>query len=550
MQKERFQISGAKLCRCVLLLLWCTSAHGGDVERVTSLGTVSGRKLNLLNTIVEEYIGIPYAEPPLGELRFRPPLPSRQWTDTFDATTQRTACPQGLLPGLMAGDVVYTEDCLRLNVWTSLSQRCLNKDLSPILVWIHGGGFSYGSASYDNYTGATLAAKTGLVVISMNYRLGALGFLDANSPEAPGNMGLMDQNLALRWIRDNAEFFGGDSSKVTLFGQSAGALSVHGHMLSPMSKGLFTRAVMLSGALYTIDSYNSPSYSLRMGERLAMLTGCADGERNLTTHANEVLKCLRENPVDELVLATHEAGASNAFTFLTTYHNDFLPKEPRKAVDAGFASQVDLIIGTTSDELSSVLIYPPVKEFLQERLDGIKSDKITGFFEGAIGACLKSHMPGDEEHYVAKTRDASNIALTRAYIQYMSDRMLNCPVLYVAQKHAAMGNNVFSYVYDYNYVSSDLPSWIGAPHGAELAFLFGFPLTDIHGVIDEHRAMSEALIKILASFAESGTPELPSAEEWPKYSEDQPISVVLAPGNYSDIWEYRGGECDYWRKYL
>ncbi|XP_075540477.1 acetylcholinesterase-like isoform X2 [Dermacentor variabilis] len=541
---------GTKIRQCVLLLLWCTSAHGGHVERATSLGTVSGRKLSLLNTIVEEYIGIPYAEPPLGELRFRPPLPSRQWTDTFDATTKRTACPQGLLPGLMAGDVTYTEDCLHLNVWTSLPQGCLDTGLSPVLVWIHGGGFSYGSASYDNYTGSILAAKTGLVVISMNYRLGALGFLDANSPESPGNVGLMDQNLALRWIRDNAVFFGGDSSRVTLFGQSAGALSVHGHMLSPMSKGLFGRAVMLSGALYTIDSYNSPSYSLRAGDRLAVLTGCANGERNFTEQPNEVLKCLREIPVDKLVLATHEAGASNAFTFLPTYHNDFLPKEPRKAVDAGFASQVDLIIGTTSNELSSILLYPPVKEFLQERLDGIDHDKIKGFFKAAIGACLKSHMPGDEKHYVAKTKGANNVALTRAYIQYMSDRMLNCPVLYVARKHAAVGNNVFSYVYDYSYVSSDLPSWIGAHHGSELPFLFGFPLIDIHGVADKHSAMSEALIKILASFAESGTPELPRENEWPKYSEDQPISVVLAPGNYSDIRDYRGGECDYWRKYL
>ncbi|XP_072145235.1 acetylcholinesterase-like [Dermacentor andersoni] len=197
---------------------------------------------------LESYIGIPYAEPPLGELRFRPPLPSRPWTDTFDATTERTACPQRLLPGLMAGDVTYTEDCLRLNVWTALPQQCLDTDLSPVLVWIHGGGFSYGSASYDNYTGSILAAKTGLVVISMNYRLGALGFLDASSPESPGNVGLMDQNLALRWIRDNAAFFGGDSSRVTLFGQSAGALSVHGHMLSPMSNGLFVRAVMLTYA--------------------------------------------------------------------------------------------------------------------------------------------------------------------------------------------------------------------------------------------------------------------------------------------------------------
>ncbi|KAL1478096.1 hypothetical protein MTO96_035235 [Rhipicephalus appendiculatus] len=537
-------------CHCLLLLLWCTSVEAVDVERVTTLGAVSGRKLNLLNTIVEEYLGIPYAEPPLRDLRFRPPLPLRPWTDTFDATTRRTACPQAHLPGLMAGDVSYTEDCLRLNVWTSPSQGCLDEFLSPVLVWIHGGGFSYGSASYDNYTGSILAAKTGLVIVSMNYRLGALGFLDANLPEAPGNVGLMDQALALRWIRDNAAVFGGDPSRVTLFGHSAGALSVHAHMLSPMSKGLFTRAFMLSGVMYTVDSYDSPSHSLRMAEHLAALTGCLDGQRNLTLRPNEVIKCLKEKSVDELVMATSETGLANAFAFLPTYHNDFLPKEPKMAIDAGFASYVDLIIGTTSDELSSALLYPPIIEFLQETLDGIERSQIKEFFTKAIDAWLKSHVPGDEEHYVARAKGADNVALMREYIDYMSDRMLNCPVLYVARKHSAMGNNVFSYVYDYNDVSSDLPSWIRTPHGGELAFLFGFPQMDTHGVADDDHAMSDALMEILASFAKSGYPNLPDERQWPKYSEDQPITVVIAPGNYSGISDYRGRECDYWNKFL
>ncbi|KAH7984424.1 hypothetical protein HPB52_020574 [Rhipicephalus sanguineus] len=355
----------------------------------------------------------------------------------------------------MAGEVNYTEDCLRLNVWTSSSQGCLDKFPSPVLVWIHGGGFSYGSASYDNYTGSILAAKTGLVIVSMNYRLGALGFLDANLPEAPGNVGLMDQALALRWIRDNAAVFGGDQSSVTLFGHSAGALSVHAHMLSPMSKGLFIRAVMLSGVMYTVDSYESPSHSLRKAEHLAALTGCLDGQRNVTLHPTEVIKCLKEKSAGELVKATSEADPPNAFAFLPTYHNDFLPKEPKIAVDAGFASH-----------------------------------------------------------------------------------------------QSAMGNNVFSYVYDYSDASSDLPSWIRAPHRAELAFLFGLPQMDIHDVADEDLAMSDALTEILASFAKFGCPNHPHKRDWPKYSEDQPVTVVIAPGNYSDIRDYRKRECDYWNEFL
>ncbi|KAH9375642.1 hypothetical protein HPB48_021487 [Haemaphysalis longicornis] len=208
----------------------------------TALGAVSGRRLNLLNTIVEEYIGIPYAKPPVGDLRFMPPVPMEPWEGTYNATQTRTGCPQIPIPGIWAGEVTYTEDCLHPNVWTSrppMNDSEASAQLSPVLAWIHGGGFCLGSAAYDNYTGSILAAKTGFVVVSMNYRLGVLGFMDARFPGAPGNMGLMDQNLALRWIQKNARFFGGDPAKVTLFGESAGAMSINCHLLSPMSERTF-----------------------------------------------------------------------------------------------------------------------------------------------------------------------------------------------------------------------------------------------------------------------------------------------------------------------
>ncbi|KAK8763370.1 hypothetical protein V5799_034021 [Amblyomma americanum] len=164
-----------------------------DVERPTKLGPVGGRIVHVLGQPIEEYRGIPYAEPPVRELRFKPPVPAKAWEGTLDASNRRTGCPQTVRNGLMGGDIEYGEDCLHLNVWTAEGRK-----RAPVLVWIHGGGFTYGSASYENYTGAAIAARTGCVVASINYRLGVLGFLNADSPEAPGNVGFLDQHLALK----------------------------------------------------------------------------------------------------------------------------------------------------------------------------------------------------------------------------------------------------------------------------------------------------------------------------------------------------------------
>lgn len=536
-----------------IFLVSCIGTCAAAVVRNTTLGAVFGNKLTILNTTVEEYIGIPYAEPPLGDLRFMPPRPKEPWQGTYIASHLRTGCPQRVIPGALAGTVTYAEDCLHLNVWTSQLQSAdqhKSEELRPVLVWIPGGGFSYGSAAHDNYTGSILAAKTGFVVFSVNYRLGALGFLDASTSGAPGNMGLMDQNLALRWIKDNARFFGGDPAKVTLFGESAGALSIHCHVLSPMSRGLFTRAVLLSGSMYSIDVYDSPEESIEKANLLAQKVGCTKAEGNLTTHPQEVLNCLRKLPADEIVTASLAVVAPKIFPFFPTYHNQFLPKDPRWAVDRGLFNQVDMIVGVTSDEMSVILVHPPIYDFLQENLDGIEPARINGLLQSVAAAWLKSSLPESLEHYLTSNKDASNVALVRQYIDYLSDRGFNCPVSYLERKHSSGGNKVFAYVFDHKYHSPALPSWMGTPHAGELVFLFGFPLVTEKDAGDENQALSATLIKILESFAMTGRPELPGKKTWPEYSEQNPVSVVLAPGNFTELRDFRGRECEYWKKHL
>ncbi|KAG0430051.1 hypothetical protein HPB47_023048 [Ixodes persulcatus] len=396
------KITKAVWIALVFTAAYCQSDH---VERKTKLGKLRGNRLKILGNVIEEYVGIPYAEPPIGELRFKEPVPRSPWKGTYDATIGGSACPQQHILENAKKPLTYTEDCLHLNVWMPQ-----NAQKSHVLVWIHGGGFNFGTASYEIYTGSVLAAKTGFVVVSINYRIGMLGFLNANSPDAPGNQGLLDQtlalkwvqdnikafggdpsmvtifgesaggmsahshvlspmskglfkravmmsgsmytmdffevlaaktgfvvvsinyrigmlgflnanspdapgnqglldqNLALKWVRDNIEAFGGEPSMVTIFGESAGGMSVHSHVLSPMSKGLFNRALMMSGSMYTIDFFESTHESIIKGNKVAQLVGCADANKDLVSHPEEALECLRSKKADELVLATTEVS--------------------------------------------------------------------------------------------------------------------------------------------------------------------------------------------------------------------------------------------------
>ncbi len=221
-----------------------TEGGGAPVLRITT-GRVGGK----VEDGVAAYLGIPYAAPPVGELRWKPPAPPAPWDGVREATQYGPSCPQP--PGALGGDVgPMDEDCLRLNVWTAARA---GDPPRPVMVWIHGGGLRQGSGSMRTYDGASLA-RAGVVLVSINYRLGVLGFLahPALTAESPhhtsGDYGLMDQIAALHWVHDNIRAFGGDPGNVTIFGESAGAVSVCDLMCSPLAKGLFERAIAESGS--------------------------------------------------------------------------------------------------------------------------------------------------------------------------------------------------------------------------------------------------------------------------------------------------------------
>ncbi|XP_033228992.1 esterase FE4-like [Belonocnema kinseyi] len=238
---------------------------------------------------ISSFLSIPYAQPPVGNLRFRNPIPCLAWTGVRIADTDANQCPQH--DGI---SVVGNEDCLYLNVYIPKQNLGSTKDLLPVMVWIHGGAFISGNSSSTGYGPDYLLDKD-IIFVSLNYRLGVLGFLSTGDLEAPGNFGLKDQVLALKWVQKNIRAFGGNPKRVTLFGQSAGAVSVGLHLLSETNNGLFHQYIIQSGSVLVPWGYQDCSQYKSHVKDLAFIHFCP------TSNSTSIINCLRSKSIDELL---------------------------------------------------------------------------------------------------------------------------------------------------------------------------------------------------------------------------------------------------------
>lgn len=524
------------------------------IVRETKQGKVRGRILQSQNVTVEEYRGIPFAEPPLGNLRFKPPLPRAPWDGVYEATGHGSVCPQPPVPGfpgvpLSAGihHLNNTEDCLELNIWAPTPQASTKV---PVYVWIHGGGFSLGSAAHELYNGLYFAAKSGLVVVSMNYRLGILGFLNTNTTEAPGNMGLLDQHLALKWVQENIEAFGGDPTAVTLAGISAGSISVHAHVLSPMSQGLYKRAIMMSGTANTAAFFDNVEEGLRKGKDVARLVNCSHADDDFMQNAEQIIGCMRSVSAEELMAAGLQVSAPKLFTFFPTYSDQFLPYSPTEAVQQGLFNNVDILAGITSDEGSLSLIFPKRSDFLEETTQIFDKDELKRSVYGTISSWLKTEVPEMLEYYESRAAVGNAEALVRAYIDYMSDGWFNCPDQFFAEKHSTRGNAVYRYIFGQKWRLWMLPDWMGAPHGMDLFYAFARPLAFENDFSEEDRAVSEHLVEAFTSFCKHGVPSLPNGNIWKQFTAETPVSIFIAHDNITEVREFRKEECERWRRFV
>ena len=283
--------------------------------------------------------------------RFELPTPVSPWTEVYDATKFRDACPQygKKLHANITGKEIETpsmsEDCLFLNVW----QPKKPKDKRPVMVWIYGGGYQVGTIFATYYSGDVISKMGDTIVVSLSYRLNVFGFLYAGeSEQVHGNMGLHDQLLGLKWIQENIHKFGGDPKQVTIFGQSAGSFSVGSLVLSPLAQGLFHRAIMQSGS--PISAYNDKNTAVETSKKVAKLLNCP------TQSTKEIIDCLKEKPADEIA---SKVFSDSLFIFPIVGDN-LLPIRPQEALKNGKLNKVDILFGSTKDEgsIAAVTIFP------------------------------------------------------------------------------------------------------------------------------------------------------------------------------------------------
>ncbi|XP_071780192.1 acetylcholinesterase isoform X3 [Centroberyx gerrardi] len=344
----------------LLLFPPCSSQSDGDLTVQTRTGRVRGIRLPVPDrSYVTAFLGIPFAEPPVGKRRFRRAEPKRMWTGVYEANAYPNACYQYVdtsFPGFQGSEMwnpnrEMSEDCLYLNVWVPSSPRPHNL---TVMVWIYGGGFYSGSSSLDVYDGRYLAHSETVIVVSMNYRIGAFGFLALHgSSEAPGNVGLLDQRMALQWVQDNIHFFGGNPKQVTIFGESAGGASVGFHLLSPDSRPTFTRAILQSGVPNCPWASVSPAEARRRATLLGKLVGCNGG------NDTELVDCLRGKSPQDLIDQEWQVlpwSALFRFSFVPVVDGVVLPDTPEAMLNSGNFKDTQILLGVNQDE-GGVYLY-------------------------------------------------------------------------------------------------------------------------------------------------------------------------------------------------
>ena len=491
--------------RLTIAILLCSLVAVGmaGAQLPTGMRTTTGYLMGMESPDdagVRIFLGVPYAEPPVGDLRFRPPRPYN-WGIPYEAIVEPPSCMQPPYPKgsfYPSPTTELSEDCLYLSIWTAAQSE---DERRPVMVWIHGGALTRGTGSNPVYDGTALAKK-GVILVTVNYRLGPFGYLahPALSAESEhgssGNYGVLDQIAALEWVRDNIALFGGDPDRVTIFGESAGSWSVNALQATPLAKGLFHRVIGQSGGLF------SGLPQLRSSEGgSAESTGVGLAKR-LGIEGNDAAAQLRAVPAKTLLAEAFKPGA-----FRTAGNVDgwVFPKQPADIFRAGEQADVPVIVGSNRDEATTLsggfmpTTRTALERIVEARFASIKDD----FFEV----------------YAVKSDEDAR----RAFIDFFSDQVFAWQMQTWARLMASVKSPAYLYFFTHAPPHPEKERY-GAYHAAEIAYAFdnldklGYELTD-----EDHR-LADAISDYWVAFAATGNPnpQGSSLPQWPLFEAGAP----------------------------
>lgn len=482
------------------------SAQTDSIVVATDKGPVVGVRGETMN----KFLGIPYAKPPVGNLRWQPPQPVARWHGLRDATQFASHCPQGASPFGLPSD---TEDCLYLNVYAPnhKGERQDAPHKHPVMVWIHGGALFLGES--DDYNPIKLVQNEDVVVVTINYRLGFLGFLAHPALTAEsggsGNYGLMDQQAALAWVQRNIRHFGGDPNNVTIFGESAGGLSVHSHLASPKSAGLFHKAIIQSGA-YALDQPTQAVADAGGAARMATL-GCAD-----PTDA----ACLRALPVETLLANQGSAG------FVPNIDGNVLTQSIRSALASGQFNKVPVLQGSTHDEWR--LFVALQNEFVSGPMTAAQYPTVIANF---------LQVPPAQAAFFANVLYplAAYSSPSVAFGALGTDVVFACGA---RTSNRLLSQHVSTYAYEFNDPNPPqlfLPPVsfpYGAYHASEIQYVLGVrPNVPAPAMTADQAGLSDIMVSYWGRFAKNGNPNSRHTPDWAPYSVATDTVQSLVPPN-------------------
>lgn len=537
----------------------------------TKYGIIEGRRIFVRGVPVDEFVGVPFAKPPVGNLRFARPQELTPWSNNFvyNATSISAQCPQ---PNQY---VKHSEDCLYLNIWKPASSSASSDrdaeaeapgngqppsnelpssetpgesedpypevKLKNVFHYIHGGGYLYGSAMEEIFNASAWPVMSDVVIVAQNYRLGVFGFFHGNQTDAPGNIAIWDQAMALTWVKENIRAFGGDPNRITLFGQSAGSASVGMHITSPLTRNLYQRAIMMSGSAFV----NPPAETnVEKSKKLAGYLGC-------DVNSNQWVSCVRKVSAAEILRVSQ---AYPYFGYGPNYGDDLYPEPaPQSLLQGHFNGNLNLMNGLCEEEGTYVLfIYC-------SNIPGFERSSPKHLTRNSTAQCIRQCIwhPAIREaavdYYMGNISENDQRGLRLAASKAIGDLMFTCPTHFFAQMFAkrTTSNHVYGYHntyksrYSYFCWGSD---WAGVCHADELFILFGDPIRRPQLYNGTDVAYAEKLIKDWTWYGKTGTLPKQGQRYWPSYQQAPMDHSVAA--FYIDPAGQVGSDVPIWPNYM